>query len=210
MPRPAGRLIAIEGGEGAGKSTQAARLADAIGAELTREPGGTAFGEQVRALLLDPAASALDARAELLLMLAARAQHLAERIVPALDAGRNVVVDRFSGSTIAYQGHGRGLPIPDVRRACELATTGRWPDLTVLIDVPFGVGAARRHGGPDRIEAETAAFHERVRQGFLSQAAADRRNWSIIDGSGEPDAIAAAVLAAVRERLSFGAEVPSQ
>ncbi|MGO9195560.1 MAG: dTMP kinase [Acidimicrobiales bacterium] len=207
MAAAAGRLIAIEGVEGAGKSTQAARLALALDADLTREPGGTPIGERVRQLLLDPGSGALDDLTELLLMLAARAQHLSEKIEPALRAGRHVVVDRFSGSTLAYQGYGRGLALEDVRKACDLATRGRWADLNVLIDVPVAVGSTRRAAGPDRIEAETAAFHERVRDGFLAEAAADPEHWCVVGGEAPADEIAAAILRAVTGRLDIDLEV---
>jgi len=201
-----GFLIAIEGGEGAGKSTQAKRLAGAIGAEQTREPGGSHLGEQVRTLLLDPATGDIDARAELHLMLAARAQHLAERIRPALDDGRHVVVDRFSGSTIAYQGYGRGLPLDGVRTACEIAADGCWPDLNVLLDLPADVGAARMASAralPDRIEAADGGFHERVTGGFRKMAKAEPERWVVIDASQPIDEVAGDVLRAVATRLGI-------
>lgn len=204
-----GVLIAVEGGEGAGKSTQAALLATAIGATLTREPGGTPAGEQIRSLLLDPANGPIGARTELLLMLAARAQHLAERIEPALAAGRHVVVDRFTGSTLAYQGYGRGLPLDEVRAACRFAAAGRAADLNILIDVEAGLGASRRLHGADRIEAESDAFHERVRAGFLAEAAADGAHWAVVDGSGTVDDVAREVAAVVAERLGLSIRAPS-
>lgn len=203
----AGRLIAVEGGEGAGKSTQAGRLARVLGAELSREPGGTDLGERIRALLLDPGAGEVSARAELLLMLAARSQHLEERIEPALAAGRHVVVDRFTGSTVAYQGYGRGLPLDEVLQACELASRGRSADLNVLLDVPVHLGESRAGPSRDRIEAANEGFHERVRAGFAAQAAADPGRWCVVDGSGPPAEVAAAVLEAVRARLGL-APVP--
>lgn len=209
MAAAAGRLIAIEGGEGAGKSTQAALLAEVLGAELTREPGGTALGEQIRSLLLDPSAGPLFDRTELMLMLAARAQHVDERILPCLTKGVDVVVDRFSGSTLAYQGYGRGLPLEDVRRACLLATGGREPDLNVLIDVPVAIGETRRARRPDRIEAETAEFHERVRQGYLCEADRDPGRWAVVDGAGAKSDVSRAVLDAVRDRLGIGSDAPS-
>ena len=207
-----GRLVAIEGGEGAGKSTQALLLANSIAAELSREPGGSPVAERIRALLLDPSLGSLAPRAELYLMLAAaRAQHLVERIEPALAAGRHVVVDRFAGSTLAYQGYGRGLPIAEVRQACDLAAGGRWPDLSVLLDLPLEVAEARRADQDtqlagvraDRIEAEDREFHLRVCEGFRKIAADDAEHWVVVDGSRSQDEVAADVLAAVRERLSI-------
>jgi dTMP kinase len=206
------RLIAIEGGEGAGKSTQAVRLAGAIGADLTREPGGSSIGEQIRILLLDPSLGHLVPRAELHLMLAARAQHVAERISPALGAGRSVVVDRFSGSTLAYQGYGRGLPIDEVAQACGLATGGLWPDLSVLLDLPLELALARRAdrhatlpgAEPDRIESEQIDFHARVNGGFRRLADDDPEHWVVVDGSRSEDEVAVEVLAVVRARLGTG------
>jgi dTMP kinase len=207
-----GRLIAFEGGDGAGKTTQAQRLAESLGAELTREPGGSELGERIRQLLLGPqtgdSGSVLGPRTELMLMLAARAQHVAERIRPALEAGRDVVVDRFSGSTLAYQGYGRGLPLSDVRRACDLATGELWPDLTILLDLPLGVALARRAGdgsAPDRIEAELGGFHRRVADGYRSLAAEDPAHWVVIDGSGEPDEVASLVREAVHDMATKAA-----
>ncbi len=197
----AGRLIAIEGGEGAGKSTQAALLAKALDADLTREPGGTPVGERVRDLLLDPRSGTLDDRTELLLMLAARAQHMSERIEPVLRSGRHVVVDRYSGSTLAYQGYGRGLPLDEVRRACDLATGGRWADLNVLVDVPVRVGSARRHARPDRIEAEAVEFHERVRRGYLAEADLDPHHWIVVSGDAPAAELASSILRSVTDRL---------
>jgi dTMP kinase len=202
--RGRGRFIAFEGGEGAGKSTQARVLASALGAELTREPGGSDLGEEIRRLLLGPAGTAMDPRAELMLMLAARAQHVTERIRPALESGRDVVVDRYSGSTLAYQGYGRGLPLAAVKEACDLATSDLWPDLSVLLDVPVNLGAARRAGAgeaPDRIESERREFHDRVTAGFRRLAADDPEHWVVIDGIGAPDEVAALVRHAVDSML---------
>ncbi|MDQ2725038.1 MAG: dTMP kinase, partial [Actinomycetota bacterium] len=129
-----GRFIVLEGGEASGKSTQAARLAADFGAVLTREPGGTAVGERLRTVLLDPTLPEVTDRAEALMMLAARAQHVAEVIVPALDAGRQVVCDRFSGSTLAYQGYGRGLPPESLARLSTWAANGVTPDRVILLE----------------------------------------------------------------------------
>ena len=149
----------------------------------------------------------MTARAELMLMLAARAQHVAERIRPALEAGRDVVVDRFSGSTLAYQGYGRGLPLGAVTDACDLATGQLWPDLTILLDVPFEMGWRRRSQtgtAPDRIESEDEGFHARVAEGFRTVAAADRHRWFVIDGTGEVEDVAQLVRQAVAEMLDGG------
>ncbi len=204
-----GFLLAIEGGEGVGKSTQAARLAAEIGAELSREPGGSPVAERIRALLLDPSLGRPAPRAELHLMLAARAEHLSVLIEPALAAGNHVVVDRFSGSTLAYQGYGRGLPIAEVREACDLAAGGRWPDLSVLLDLPPEVAQSRRTAQrahlpglrPDRIEAEDREFHRRVVEGFRQIAADDPGHWVVIDGSRSADEVATEILGAVLARI---------
>lgn len=182
-----GIFVAFEGGEASGKSTQAARLASRIDAVLTREPGGTPVGEQIRSLLLDPA-NVVDARAEALLMAAARAQHVHEVIEPALASGRHVITDRFTASSLAYQGSGRGLPLEEVRALSAFATAGLEPDLYVLLDVPPEVAAARRSREHDRMEAAGDAFHQRVRDAFLALALADDR-WLVVDGSLPPDEV---------------------
>jgi dTMP kinase len=191
-----GRLIALEGGEACGKSTQAAILAEALGAVLTREPGGTYAGERIRTLVLDPGAPPLEPRAEALLMAAARAQHVAEVVRPALDAGRDVVCDRFAHSSIAYQGYGRCLPLSEVVELSAWATEGLWPDVVVLLEVPEEVASARR-GPPDRFETEDEGFHQRVRSGYRALAAADPARWRVVDGSGTVEEVAARVQEAV-------------
>jgi dTMP kinase len=195
-----GRYVAFEGGEGCGKSTQAARLAARLDAVLTHEPGATAAGAAIRSLLLDPATGMLDARAEALLMAADRAQHTAEVVRPALDAGRDVVSDRSAHSSLAYQGYGRGLLLEDVRWLSTWATGDTWPDLVVLLDVPAEVAASRVAGAPDRIEAAGHEFHRRVAEGFRALAAADPDRWVVVDGAGEPDEVEAAVAAAMMAR----------
>ena len=200
-----GKLIAFEGGEACGKSTQAALLAGRLGAVLTREPGGTPVGERVREVLLDPLVPWIDDRAEALLMAAARAQHVAEVIRPALDAGRHVVTDRFSHSSIAYQGYGRGLDIAEVTQLSDWASAGRWPDLVVLLEVDPGVAEGRRSRQPDRLEGAGADFHRRVHAGFLALAAADPERWVVVDGTSTVDEVAAAVANAVASRLGLTA-----
>lgn len=173
-----GRLVVLEGPEGAGKSTQLARLADALAASgrrarTVREPGTSAVGQEIRRLLLDPAHDVAPA-AEALLFMAARAQLVARELLPALDAGETVLADRFFLSTYAYQIGGRGLPEDEVVRANQLAVGGLVPDLTLLLHVPAGIGLERagRRGAHDRIEAAGDAFHARVEAAFARFATA--------------------------------------
>ena len=198
-----GMFIAFEGGEACGKSTQSQRLATAIDAVLTREPGGTVIGAQLRAVLLDPQTVNLSGRAEALLMAADRAQHVAEVVEPALVSGRHVVSDRFAGSSIAYQGHGRGLPVSEIRNLSLWATGGVWPDLIVLLDVPEAEADFRLGSSRDRMESEPASFHAAVIEGFRSQAEADPDRWVVIDGTPSIEEVSAAVFAVVAERLQL-------
>lgn len=204
MTSRSGRLIALEGIDGSGKSTQARRLADGLGALLTFEPGATLLGRSLRELVLGPEAEASTPRAEALLMAADRAQHVDEVILPALEEGRWVVTDRFSGSTLAYQGWGRGLPVEALRAVVAWSADGLDPDLSILIDVPTKV-ARQRIGAvaPDRLERLEPAFHERVRDGFLALARADRQTWVVVDGIGDVAEVADRVAAAVRGRLGW-------
>ncbi|MDQ6728323.1 MAG: dTMP kinase [Actinomycetota bacterium] len=191
-----GRFIAFEGGEASGKSTQAARLAERLGAVMTREPGGTDVGRALRALVLDPAAGTLDPRAEALLMLADRAQHVAEVVGPALARGVDVVSDRFSGSTLAYQGYARGLDVGELSRLSAWASGGLEPDLVILLDVAADVAVARLRRDLDRMEQAGDAFHRRVVEGYHALAAGDPARWCVVDGSGTPDQVSARVIAA--------------
>ncbi len=197
------RFVTFEGIEGSGKSTHLRFLAAhlrAAGHDVveTREPGGTAVGVGLRQLLLGPSAVPLTPLTELLLYCADRAQHVAEVVRPALAAGRVVLCDRFSDSTIAYQGYGRGLDLATVRELDARARDGVTPHLTLLFDCPVaeGLARARSRGGGDRFEDETLAFHERVRAGFRALAAADPGRVRIIDTTGPVDAVRAAVVAA--------------
>ena len=194
-------LIAFEGGEGTGKSTQAALLAERLDAVFTREPGGTAIGGRIRSLVLDPANQELADRAEALLMAADRAQHVAEVIRPALDAGRIVVTDRFAGSSLAYQSYGRGLPLDEVEQLSRWATDGVWPDLVVLLDVPEEVSEARLGAERDRMEEVGDGFHQRVVAGFRALGAADPDRWVVVDGTGTVDEVADRVWAAIAPRV---------
>ena len=196
-----GRFITFEGGEGCGKSTQVKRLKDALeqaGIEvvLTREPGGTWLSEEIRRLIKDQDADAPCDRAELLLFLAARAQLVKNVIVPALEAGKWVVSDRFSDSTLAYQGYGRGLPLGIIRQTNDFACDGVRPDRTLLLDVTPETAQARcrsreaaTNTSADRIERAGDAFHARLRQGFHEMAAAEPERIVTIDANGTPDQV---------------------
>jgi dTMP kinase len=202
-PSYAGLFLALEGGEGAGKSTQAKLLVDwlhASGREvvLTREPGATAVGQRIRAVLLDPMTGGISSRAEAMLYAADRAQHVAQVILPALERGAVVVTDRYVDSSLAYQGAGRELELSEVARLSRWATGGLRPDLTLLLDVDPAVGLARIAGAPDRIESESLTFHQRVRQGFLDLAAAEPDRYLVVSAS-DP---AAAVHEKVRARVA--------
>lgn len=199
-----GHFVTVEGGEGAGKSTNLAAVVAyleerGISVEITREPGGTPLAEEIRALLLAPREETLAPMAELLLMFAARAQHLAERIEPALAAGRWVVCDRFTDATHAYQGGGRELGAATIDTLAELVHPGRWPDLTLYLDLPpaQGLERARERGEPDRIEQESARFFERVRAVYLARAMAEPERFAVIDASRPLDEVRADVLAAL-------------
>jgi dTMP kinase len=163
---------------------------------LTREPGGTTTGEHIRALLLDPSLPNLDARAEVLLLLAARAQHVAEVIAPALARGDDVVCDRFGGSTLAYQGYGRGLDPAELAKLSAWASAGVEPDRVILLRTSAAVAAgrvARRAGGKDRMEGEGADFFIKVDEGYATLAASDPQRWRVVDGAGTVDEVAARV-----------------
>ncbi|MFN8095903.1 MAG: dTMP kinase [Vicinamibacteria bacterium] len=186
-------FITFEGIEGCGKTTQLQRLARRLGprAVVTREPGGTVIGREVRDVLLDPANRAMSPAAELLLYFADRAQNVAEVIRPALETGKTVLCDRHVESSLAYQGYGRGLPLADIRGLAALATGGLRPDAIVLVDVPVAVGFERvgRRGAHDRMESERASFHERVRAGFDALCAEEPERWLRLDGTLPEEAV---------------------
>lgn len=194
-----GLFITFEGGEGSGKTTQLRMLAhrlEAAGVSVraVREPGGTAVGESVRHILLDPDHAGLDARAELLLYEAARAQLVAEVIEPALAAGEVVLCDRFFDSTTAYQGYARGLPLDEIATLNHAATGGLMPDRTLVFDIDPELGIERATcEGADRLECEDLTFHRAVREGFSAIAAAQPGRVRVIDASGTVDQVAARV-----------------
>ena len=206
-----GAFITFEGGEGCGKSTHARALAEALRAEglevlLAREPGGTPVGERIRTILQENSDNPPTARAELLLFLAARAQIVEKEFLPALERGTWVVGDRFSDSTFAYQGYGRGLDLGEVRALDAFATRGLKPDLTLLLDVPPETARARlaerqaaTGSSPDRMERAGDEFHNRLRAGFAEMAAAEPERFRLIDSSGAPADVSTAIVAAVRE-----------
>lgn len=202
MPR--GRYIVLEGSEGCGKSTHSARLAVDLGAVSTRETGGTEIGLLIRNVLHDPSHTHLTATAEALLIAADRAQHMAEVVRPALDAGRHVVSDRSVYSSLAYQAYGRELAFDHVRAVNDWALDGCWPDLVLFLDVPADQLAARMQRRElDRFELESPEFHRRVLTGFHEMAERDPDHWVRIDAGASHREVAASIRAAVRERLGL-------
>jgi dTMP kinase len=204
-----GVLIAFEGGEGAGKSTQVRRLQEWLTNEglvsrATFEPGATPSGAGIRAIVLDRAHTGIAPRSEALLYAADRAQHVHDVLRPALDAGEVVITDRFVDSSLAYQGAGRTIPIDDVRMLSRWATQGLRPDLTILLDLPPEVGLARARGRAvaDRLESESLDFHQRVRQTFRALAEADPDRYLVLDARQSPDQIAAAIRVRIADLLS--------
>ncbi len=194
----AGIFITLEGSEGSGKSTQAARLAQALRAEshavlLTREPGGTPAAEQLRAVLLKNNSESLAAETEAFVILAARRQHVDHVIAPALQQGAIVICDRFIDSTLAYQGYARGLDLKTLRAMNRWATGGLTPDLTLLFDLPVATGLRRRQrdaAGQNRLDRETTRFHEHVRAGFLQLARKEPRRIRPVNAARPPDRVA--------------------
>ena len=210
-----GRFITFEGGEGAGKSTQLRRLAARLGAEggidgravtVTREPGGSEGAEEIRRLVLGGAGDRWDMVTELLLIYAARRDHLQRTIWPALDAGNWVLCDRFEDSSRAYQGVAGGLGLETVDRLGEIVRGDFAPDLTLILDLPVSLGEARAKGralGTDRIDARGSGFHEAVRSAFLALADTEPERCEVIDASADADAVEAAIWAAVSARFGL-------
>lgn len=205
-----GYLITLEGGEGAGKTTAAAMIRDWLMAKgrevvMTREPGGTPLAERIRAVLLDPEVKAMSPTTELLLMFAARSENLDQLIRPALAKGQDVVCDRFTDASRAYQGAGRGLGLARVDLLAEIVHGDLSPDLTLLLDVPVGLGMERvgqRGDKLNRFELAEQAFFERVRQGYLDQAAKEPQRFCIINAAQSLSEVQADILVALENRLT--------
>jgi len=211
---PNGRFITLEGGEGAGKSTQAQRLAAALAETgltviTTREPGGSPGAEEIRKLLLDGETGRWDPVAELLLHFAARRDHVTRTIQPAMARGNWVICDRFADSTMAYQGYGLGLGVAAVEQVRDIAIGGLRPDLTLILDLPVEAGLARAgtrdgpSGDQNRYERMDTAFHQRLRDGFLAIAAAEPGRCVVIDAGLDIDAVQAKIREAVTGRLGI-------
>ena len=199
-------FISFEGGEGSGKSSLVRRLGSSLEAAghelvLSREPGGSSLSEKIRKVLLD-SQEPIDPTAELLLFLAARAQHLNELILPALEDQKMVLCDRYHDSSIAYQGIARGLGLEKVKSLC--ASTGRWPDLTIYLDLDpkIGIERARNRRALDKIESEPIAFHEKIRHGFLDLARQEPKRIFVLDAEQAIDAVFEQALSIVLEHLS--------
>ena len=207
QPRP-GFFLSFEGGEGVGKSTQSrllgAWLHDLLGREvvLTREPGGTTLGVELRNAVLH--GEDIDPRTEALLYATDRAHHVHSLIRPALERGAVVISDRYLDSSVAYQGNGRDLGADEVERLSMWATEGLLPELTVLLDLDPRIGLTRLTGDPDRLERAGDVFHRRVRQAFLERAAAGHRRWLVVDASRAVDEIQAEIRARVASVLGLG------
>jgi dTMP kinase len=202
-------FLTLEGPEGSGKTTQLRLLAESLRAaghavHATREPGGTAIGDQIREVLFDHGNRAMRPRTEILLFLASRAQHTDEVIRPRLAAGEIVLCDRYRDSTVAYQGYGHGVDISTLHQLNDFATGNLLPDLTLLLDLDPAAGLHRRaaEGGWNRLDAYDLRFHARVRQGYLQLAAAEPARWAVVDASRSVDAVQAGIRSIVMARLA--------
>jgi len=199
-------FISIDGGDGTGKSTQMELLGQWLRRQghnvlICRDPGSTPLGEAVRNILLDRHDLHIHRRGEMLLYMAARAQMVEEVIRPALEQGKTVLSDRFLLANVVYQGHGGGLDVATLWEVGRVATDGLMPELTIVLDVPAEVAAARIKGPLDRMEQQGAAFHARVREGFLSEAARSPSNIVVMDASGSVDDVQAEIQSVVRSRI---------
>jgi len=202
----AGKFLVFDGPDGSGKSTQTEKfvaLCRTVGLDVleVREPGGTAIGEQIRAVLLSPENEEMSLRCEMMLYMASRAQLIEEKIRPALRAGKLVLADRFISSTLAYQGTAGGIPLDEIIACGRVAIGDHWPDLTVIFDVDASTAAKRLNPLLDRMELKGEAFHHKVREGFLSQAKADPQHYLIVDARATPEQVFGDLIDGLRERL---------
>lgn len=206
-----GFLISVEGGEGAGKTVQSEIIESKLKAEgfdvlRLREPGGTVISEQIREVVLSAKNTGMHDRTEVLLFQAARAQIYGELVIPALEEGKVVLMDRTRDSSVVYQGIVRGMGISLIERLNKISTMNTWPDVTFLIDVPAKVGLKRRHdaGGNNRLEAEDTTFHEQVRQAYLKLADKnDRGRWFVVDGEKSIDQVTSEIWSVVEVKLGI-------
>ena len=206
-------FITFEGPDGSGKTTQIRLLVEWLqelghAVALTREPGGTEIGDQIRAVVHDPSNTAIDPRTEILLYSADRAQHVAECVLPALAKGKVVISDRYADSTLAYQGYGRALDLETLQRITDFATRRLKPDLTLYLDIAPHVGLQRRQAGGgewNRLDAEALEFHQRVRDGYLALMSGDPDRWVMIDAARSIEEVQADIRACVQARLGKGA-----
>jgi dTMP kinase len=203
-----GLFIVFDGSEGCGKTTQVALLRqklESMGQNvlLVRDPGTTRIGEQIRAILLNPDHDEMAMRCEMLLYMAARAQMMAESILPALEEGKIVISDRFVSSTLAYQLGGDGLTADDIRTVANIAIKSRWPDLTLILDMPVESSMARVRRAKDRIEQRPMSYHEQVRKNYLSQAAADPKRYKIVNANREINDVQQDIWSAISPLLNL-------
>jgi dTMP kinase len=201
-----GRFIVVDGPDGAGKSTQLRLLAEHLAAEgvkacPVRDPGGTAIGDKIRAILLDKAHDEMSVRCELMLYMASRSQLVQEIIRPALSRGECVLGDRYVSATVAYQGAG-GMSPAEVRAVGEIAVGGLWPDLTIILDLPAEEGLRRLPGKPDRMESKALDFHRRVRDLFLRQAAGEPSRFAVVDAAGTVEDVQSRLRETLRTRFA--------
>ncbi|MBC8201524.1 MAG: dTMP kinase [Planctomycetes bacterium] len=209
----AGKFVVFDGPDGSGKSTQMKRFMQwcreqGLVVKEVREPGGTAIGEQIRQVLLDPVNEGMTIQCEMLLYMASRAQLVEQEIVPALSRGELVVADRFVSATLAYQGAAGGLPTKWIQQVAEVAVSGHWPDITLILDVDDVTAASRLNPLLDRMELKGREFHRRVREGFLEQARLMPDLYCVIDSSQDADAVETAVQNAILKQ--FCTEIPQK
>jgi dTMP kinase len=202
-----GRFLVFDGPDGSGKSTQFARFAEhcrsaGLAVCEVREPGGTKIGEEIRTVLLDPANTQMSLRCEMMLYMASRSQLIEETIGPALGRGDLVLADRFISSTLAYQGSAGGMDQQEIMAVGRVAVAGHWPDLTVIFDVDGAVAGTRLDPQPDRVELKGANYQQKVRAGYLEQAAANPEKCLVIDAAPDADAVFAAVLDGIAQRFA--------